>query len=136
MLFFLWGVFRGKKESSLRQMPESVIAPRDIPPPIMSLPDNRCSLRPITENASQDVHPGLEVPVSEELQGLPRVVKRDFGIYVSPLVQLSHGLNSSSSSAVQSDDAKQCEVRSAYQVLVHSICVCIKFPFGYKALLL
>lgn len=131
MLFFLWGVFRGKKESSLQQMPESVIAPRDIPPPIMSLPDNRCSLRPITENASQDVHSGIEVPASEELQGLPRVVKRDFGIYVSPLDQLSHGLNSSSSSAVQSDDAKQCgEVRSTYQVLVHSICVCIKFPFS------
>ncbi|KAL3652092.1 hypothetical protein CASFOL_001773 [Castilleja foliolosa] len=46
LLFFLWGVFRGKKESSLQQqMPESlnqICVPRNIPPPIMSLPENRC----------------------------------------------------------------------------------------------
>lgn len=118
MLFFLWGVFRGKKEPSLRQMPESTIAPRDIPPPIMSLPENRCSLRPISENASQDGHPGLKVPASEELQGLSRIVKRDVGMDVSPSDQLGHGLNSSSSSAVKSDGAHQCvEVKGAYQVL-------------------
>ncbi|XP_057774074.1 uncharacterized protein LOC130993263 isoform X2 [Salvia miltiorrhiza] len=116
MLFFLWGVFRGKKELSLRQMPESTIAPRDIPPPIMSLPENRCSLRPISENASQDGHPGLKVPTSEELQGLTRVVKRDVTMDIPPLDQLGHGLNSSLSSTVKSDGAKQCEeVRGAYQ---------------------
>ncbi|KAH6771025.1 hypothetical protein C2S52_015828, partial [Perilla frutescens var. hirtella] len=116
MLFFLWGVFRGKKESSVRQMPESLTAPRDIPPPIMSLPENRCSLRPITENESGDVHAGLEVPASEELHGLPRVVKRGFGIDIFPLDQLGDGLNSSSSSALQSEGAKLCgEVRAAYQ---------------------
>lgn len=122
MLFFLWGVFRGKKESCLQQMPESInqyCAPRDIPAPIMSLPENRCSLRPITENASQDADPVLEVPASEELRSLvsSRVVKKDCGTKVSSLDRWDHGLNSSSSHAVQSDGAKQCqEMRGTYQV--------------------
>lgn len=116
--FFLWGVFREKKEPSPQQMPESTIAPRDIPPPIMSLPENKCSLRPVSDSASQDEHPGIEVPASEELRGLPRAVKRDVSMDKSPLDQLGHGLNSSLSSAEKSDGPKQCaEVRDTYQVL-------------------
>lgn len=130
MLFFLWGVFRGKKEVSPRPMPESIIAPRYIPPPIMSLPDNRCSLRPITENASQDVHPGPEVPCSEELRNSPRVVNGDVGIDASPLDRLGHGLSSSLSSAVQSDGAKQCGVvRGVCQVLFVLLVLYIEFLF-------
>lgn len=117
MIFFLWGVFRGKKELSPRHMPES-ITPRYVPPPIMSLPENRCSLGPITENASEDVHPGLEVTGTEDLRSSPRVVKGDIGINASPLDKLGDELNSIASSAVQSDSAKQCgEVRGACQVL-------------------
>ncbi|KAL6527040.1 hypothetical protein OROGR_016130 [Orobanche gracilis] len=72
MLFFLWGVFRGKKESCLQSMPESLNqfrAPCSIPPPIMSLPENRCSLRPIAEDlhGREDTAP---VPTSEELRRL------------------------------------------------------------------
>lgn len=117
-MFFLWGVFRGKKELSPRHMPES-ITPRYVPPPIMSLPENRCSLGPITENASQDVHPGLEVTGSEDLRSSPRVVNGDIGINESPLDKLGDGLNSIASSAVQIDGAKQCrEVRDVCQVLI------------------
>ncbi|XP_042063889.1 uncharacterized protein LOC121807688 isoform X1 [Salvia splendens] len=114
--FFLWGVFREKKEPSPRQMPDSTIAPRDIPPPIMSLPEKKWSLRPVSDSASQDEHPGIEVPASEELWGLPRAVKRDVSMDKSPLDQLERGLNSSSSSAEKSDGPKQCaEVRDTYQ---------------------
>ncbi|KAI3471318.1 hypothetical protein Pfo_027981 [Paulownia fortunei] len=116
MLFFLWGVFRGKKESYLQHMPESInqfCAPRDIPPPIMSLPENICSLRPISEDlhVSEDAAPVLEVPASEELRRLlsSRVVNRDCGTKVSSLDRLDHSLNSSSSPAVRSDTAKHCQ---------------------------
>ena len=84
----------------------------------MSLPENKCSLRPISDNASQDEHPGVEVPASEELRGLPRAIKSDVGMDKSPLDQLGHRLNSSSSSVEKSDGPKQCgEVRDTYQVL-------------------
>ncbi|KAL8534784.1 hypothetical protein ACS0TY_010715 [Phlomoides rotata] len=114
MLFYLWGVLRGKKESCLQQMPESVnqyCTPQDIPQPIMSLPENRCSLRPITENVSEDANPLVEVPASEELRSLltSRVVNRDCNTGGSSLVQLEHGLNSSSSFAIRSDGVKQCQ---------------------------
>ncbi|KAK6118468.1 hypothetical protein DH2020_047735 [Rehmannia glutinosa] len=114
MLFFLWGVFRGKKESCLQQMPESLnqfCAPRDIPPPIMSLPENRCSLRPIAVDlhGSEDAAPVLELPASEELRRLlsSRVANRDCG--TKSLDQLDHRLNSSSSPAVQGDSANRCQ---------------------------
>ncbi|KAL0403358.1 UNVERIFIED_CONTAM: hypothetical protein Sradi_1976600 [Sesamum radiatum] len=113
MLFFLWGVFRGKKESCLQKMPESLnqcCAPRDIPPPIMSLPENRCSLGPITEDllAGEDAAPVLEVPASEELRSLlsSRAVAS-----VSSLDPLNHRLNSSSTLAGESESAKQCQER-------------------------
>ncbi|KAL0452282.1 UNVERIFIED_CONTAM: hypothetical protein Slati_1206300 [Sesamum latifolium] len=113
MLFFLWGVFRGKKESCLQKMPESLnqcCAPRDIPPPIMSLPENRCSLGPITEDllVSEDAAPVLEVPASEELRSLlsSRAVAN-----VSSLDLLNHRPNSSSTAAGESESAKQCQER-------------------------
>ncbi|KAG6426633.1 hypothetical protein SASPL_110860 [Salvia splendens] len=115
MLFFLWGVFRGKKEPNPQKMPESTIAPRDIPPPIMSLPENRCSLTPISDNASQDRHPGLKVPASEELQDVPSVVKRDVGMNISLPDQLGHGLSSSSASTEKGDGPKQCGGWGSYQ---------------------
>ncbi|KAL1550604.1 dentin sialophosphoprotein-like isoform X1 [Salvia divinorum] len=93
---------------SPRQMPESTIAPRHIPPPIMSLPENRCSLTPISDNGSQEGQPGLKVPPSEELQGVPRVVKRGVCMDISSLDQLGHGLNSSSSSTAKGDGPEQC----------------------------
>lgn len=112
MLFYLWGVLRGKKESCLQQMPESVnqyCAPQDIPQPIMSLPENRCSLRPITENTSEEANPVVEVPASEETRSLltSRVVKKDCNTGGPSLVQLEHGLNSSSSHVVLSDGTNQ-----------------------------
>ncbi|KAK4403774.1 hypothetical protein Sango_0746000 [Sesamum angolense] len=113
MLFFLWGVFRGKKESCLQMMPESLnqcCAPRDIPPPIMSLPENRCSLGPITEDllVSEDAAPVLEVPASEEI---PSVLSSRAVANVSSLDPLNHGPNSSSTAAGESESAKQCQER-------------------------
>ncbi|XP_011084637.1 uncharacterized protein LOC105166844 [Sesamum indicum] len=113
MLFFLWGVFRGKKESCLQKMPESLnqcCAPRDIPPPIMSLPENRCSLGPITEDllASEDASPVLDMPASEELRNLlsSRAVAS-----VSSLDSLNHRPNPSSTVAGESESTKQCQER-------------------------
>ncbi|KAL6501029.1 hypothetical protein OROHE_025226 [Orobanche hederae] len=110
MLFFLWGVFRGKKESCLQSMPESLNqfrAPRSIPPPIMSLPEIRCSLRPIAEDLHEreDAAP---VPTSEELSRLlsSRAGNTDSG--TKSLNWLDHRLISSS---VQSDSAKECQER-------------------------
>ncbi|KAK4436126.1 hypothetical protein Salat_0776300 [Sesamum alatum] len=113
MLFFLWGVFRGKKDSCLQKMPESVnqcSAPLDIPPPIMSLPENRCSLGPITDDVlvSEDAAPVLEVPASEELQSLlsSRALTN-----VSSLDKLNHRPNTSSTAAGESESAIQCHER-------------------------
>ncbi|KAL6503995.1 hypothetical protein OROGR_025918 [Orobanche gracilis] len=110
MLFFLWGVFRGKKESCLQSMPESLNqfrAPRSIPPPVMSLPENRCSLRPIAEDlhGREDAAP---VPTSEELRWLlsSRAGNTDSG--TKSLNWLDHRLISSS---VQSDSANECQER-------------------------
>ncbi|KAL7230297.1 hypothetical protein ACSBR2_008739 [Camellia fascicularis] len=51
MLYFLWGVFRGKKVNCLQDVsgfPKKYCIPRDLPGPIMSLPESICSLGPIT----------------------------------------------------------------------------------------
>ncbi|GFQ03472.1 tyrosine-protein kinase baz1b [Phtheirospermum japonicum] len=111
MLFFLWGVFRGKKESCLQQqMPQSlnqICVPRNIPSPIMSLPENRCSLRPIAEDGSEEdaARPVLGVSASEELHRLlsSRVSSRD-----CDNKSLEHRLNASTSPAVHSDNANRC----------------------------
>ncbi|CAA0817153.1 RING/FYVE/PHD zinc finger superfamily protein [Striga hermonthica] len=85
MLFFLWGVFRGK-DSCLQLMPVSpnqFCTPQSIPPPIMSLPESRCSFIPIAEDqdgSGNAVTQVLETPASEELQRLlsSRVANRDY----------------------------------------------------------
>ncbi|KAL7147191.1 hypothetical protein ABFS83_06G091300 [Erythranthe nasuta] len=123
MLFFLWGVFRGKKESCLQQMPEPLdqfFASRDIPAPIMSLPENRCSIRPVAEDlhTSEDAGaPVLEVPASDELQRLlSKAVNEDRGTKLLSFDQLDHKLNPSSSPIVRSESAKQCqETRASSQ---------------------
>ncbi|KAI3473851.1 hypothetical protein Pfo_028032 [Paulownia fortunei] len=120
MLFFLWGVFRGKKESCLQHMPESLEqfnAPQDMPPAIVSLPENRCSLRPVGNDlpGSEHAAPAPEVLSAEELCNLwsSRTVNGDCSTKVSSLDQPDSGLNSSSSVPVQSDSAKQCQGLSA-----------------------
>ncbi|EYU19754.1 hypothetical protein MIMGU_mgv1a000792mg [Erythranthe guttata] len=124
MLYFLWGVFRGKKESCLQQMPEPLdqfFASRDIPAPIMSLPENRCSIRPVAEDlhTSEDAAaPVLEVPASDELHRLllSKAVNEDRGTILS-FDQLDHKSNASSSPIVRSESAKQCqEMRASSQV--------------------
>ncbi|CAA0827983.1 RING/FYVE/PHD zinc finger superfamily protein [Striga hermonthica] len=113
MLYFLWGVFRGTKESCLRQMPESLnqfSAPRNIPPFIMSLPENRCSLRPIPENlngSKEAVTQVLEMPASEESQRLLSFSNRDSD--ANFLDRLDHQLNSSLPPAIQNDNANRCQ---------------------------
>ncbi|KAL9164222.1 hypothetical protein ABFS82_06G091100 [Erythranthe guttata] len=123
MLYFLWGVFRGKKESCLQQMPEPLdqfFASRDIPAPIMSLPENRCSIRPVAEDlhTSEDAAaPVLEVPASDELHRLllSKAVNEDRGTILS-FDQLDHKSNASSSPIVRSESAKQCqEMRASSQ---------------------
>ncbi|KAG8390517.1 hypothetical protein BUALT_Bualt01G0091600 [Buddleja alternifolia] len=116
MLFFLWGVFKGKRESSLQHMPESLnqfCAPRDIPPAIMSLPETRCSFRPITEDLpeSNNTAPMRESPASEDLHSMlsPRVVNGNCGAKISSMDRLDNRLDSNSSAAVQSDTVKQCQ---------------------------
>ncbi|KAL3650138.1 hypothetical protein CASFOL_006541 [Castilleja foliolosa] len=111
LLFFLWGVFRGKKESCLQQqMPESlnqICVPQNISPPIMSLPENRCSLRRIADDGSEEdaAPPVLGATASKELQRLlsSRVASRD-----CDTKSLEHRLNASTSPAVQSDNANRC----------------------------
>ncbi|GER50508.1 RING/FYVE/PHD zinc finger-related protein [Striga asiatica] len=113
MLYFLWGVFRGKKESCLRQMPKSpnqFSAPRNIPTPIMSLPENRCSLRPIAENqngSKEAVTQVLEMPASEKLQRLLSSSNRDSD--ANFVDRLDHQLNSTSPPAIQNDNANRCQ---------------------------
>lgn len=109
MLFFLWGVFRGKKANCLQDLPESLkqfYAPRDIPPPIMSLPDNRCSQKPVAEDllATEDVAPVQVVPSSEKLRSLlsSSPLNGVFGAKVPFLDQVDCNVNSSSSSVHQS----------------------------------
>ncbi|PIN00364.1 hypothetical protein CDL12_27130 [Handroanthus impetiginosus] len=121
-LFFLWGVFRGKKESSLQHMPESLnqfTAPLDIPPPIMSLSENRCSPRPIGEDLSvnEDASPVVEAPASKAVQNLlSSRANGDCVVNESSLDELECRLSSNSSAAVQSDSAKRCkEMRGIFQ---------------------
>ncbi|KAL3837937.1 hypothetical protein ACJIZ3_022528 [Penstemon smallii] len=115
MLFFLWGVFRGKKESSLQLMPESMkqfCAPRDISPAIMSLPENRCSLGPIpTDSASDDTVLAPKNPAPDELCSLlsSRAVNGDYGTKASSLDRSESKLNSSSTAPVQIDSGIQCQ---------------------------
>ncbi|XP_051132998.1 uncharacterized protein LOC127252732 [Andrographis paniculata] len=124
MLFFLWGVFRGKKANCLQHMPESlkqIGAPQDIPPPVMSLPDNRCSQRPITEElpATGDVVQVIRSPTSETLpNALPsRPVNGDLVAKLSILGQVNSSVNSSSPAATLSGTENNCkEMKSLCQV--------------------
>lgn len=115
-LFFLWGVFRGKKESCSQHMPESLEqfkAPQDMHPAIVSLPQNRCSLRPIGDHlpASEHAAPSPEVLGAEDLcSSLPsRTINGDCNTKISSLDQPDGGLILSSTVAVESDSAKQCQ---------------------------
>lgn len=144
MLFFLWGVFRGKKESCLQHMPEPLdqfCAPQDIPPPIMSLPENRCSLRPIAEDLhmTEDAAPVLEVSASEELQRLlSSKVNEDCGTKLLSSSHLDHRPDSSFLPVVRSDSAKQCqEMRGSSQVvfILTSYAKIFSFMFNLPVLL-
>ncbi|PIN23529.1 hypothetical protein CDL12_03777 [Handroanthus impetiginosus] len=118
MLFFLCGVFKGKKESCSENMPESVEqckAPRDMPPMVVSLPENRCSPRPIGNDLAVSEHAvPSEACDAEELCSLlsSRTVNGGYSTKFPSLNQLDSELNSSSSSAIQSDSMKKCQEMS------------------------
>ncbi|CAI9785545.1 unnamed protein product [Fraxinus pennsylvanica] len=119
MLFFLWGVFRGKKENCSQRLPESstqFCTPPDIPPAIMSLPENICSLEPIAKvlSACDDVATSLEVSASGKLWSnlSSKVIKGDFGTKVLSADQLDDRLDSISLSTERSMSAKLCHEMS------------------------
>lgn len=74
MLYYLWGVFRGKRVNCSQQVPASpkkLYIPGNTPTAIMSLPDNICSTRPIdedllmrdmTRDATPKVHALIDLP--------------------------------------------------------------------------
>ncbi|CAI9755296.1 unnamed protein product [Fraxinus pennsylvanica] len=118
MLFFLWGVFRGKKEngSHLPGSSRQFCTPPDIPPAIMPLPENRCSLGPIAKDVSSrdDVVPEPEVSASGNLWSLlsSKVVNRDFDTKGHSVDQLHDRLDSVSLSTERSMSAKLCHEMS------------------------
>ncbi|XP_073306533.1 uncharacterized protein [Primulina huaijiensis] len=108
MLFFIWGVFRAKKGSCLRNMPDTLkqfSAPQNIPPSIMSVPGNRCILRPLTKDllASDDISSESKVHASENLCDAmsTKAVNGDCGPKVSSLDWLDGRQNSSYSTTVR-----------------------------------
>lgn len=118
MLFFLWAVFRVKKESYLQPLPESakqVSAASEISPAIMSVTESRCSLRPNAEDlpAIGDIAPVHGVAAAEKLCTLltSRAVNGDCdAIAKLPcLDKLDSKSNSSFSAAVQVDDGERCQ---------------------------
>ncbi|XP_075495151.1 ASI1-immunoprecipitated protein 2-like isoform X3 [Primulina tabacum] len=107
-LFFLWGVFRAKKGSCLRNMPDTLkqfSAPQNIPPSIMSVPGNRCILRPVTKDllAGDDISSERKVNASENLCDamLTKAVNGDCGLKASSLDCFVGRQNSSFSTAVR-----------------------------------
>ncbi|XP_075513192.1 ASI1-immunoprecipitated protein 2-like isoform X2 [Primulina tabacum] len=102
MLFFLWGVFRGKMESHLEHMP-----------------DNRCSLSPRARDlpACGALSPDPKPRASVEFCSLSSygASDGDCDARVSSVDCLDGGPNSSSSTAARSFSAKQCrELRDTY----------------------
>ncbi|XP_073297843.1 protein PARALOG OF AIPP2-like isoform X2 [Primulina huaijiensis] len=95
MLFFLWGVFRGKMESHLEHMPE-----------------NRCSLSPRARDlpACGALSPDPKLHASVEFCSLSSygASDGDCDARVSSVDCLDGGPNSSSSTAARSFSAKQC----------------------------
>ncbi|CAA3027488.1 uncharacterized protein LOC111399148 isoform X3 [Olea europaea subsp. europaea] len=119
MLFFLWGLFRGKKEYCSQHLPESskqFCTPPDIPPVIMSLPENKYSLGPIAKDLSacDDVAPSLDVSASGKLWSLlsSKVVNGDFDTKVLSVDQLDDRIDSISLSTERSTSAKLCHEMS------------------------
>lgn len=115
-LFFLWGVFRGEKQSCSQHIPEPLeqfISSQDMPPAILSLPPNRCSLRPITGHllVSQQAAPAPDVLNAAELCSLlsSRTLNGDCSVKNSPSGHPDDGHFSSPEVAVRSDNAKQCQ---------------------------
>ncbi|XP_073034834.1 ASI1-immunoprecipitated protein 2-like [Primulina eburnea] len=96
MLFFLWGVFRGKKESRLEYMPE-----------------NGHSLSPDARDfpARDDVCPDPKLNASVEFCSLLShgAIDGDCDARVSSVDCLDGRLNSSSSTAARSFSARQCQ---------------------------
>ncbi|KAG8390485.1 hypothetical protein BUALT_Bualt01G0088300 [Buddleja alternifolia] len=115
MLFFLWVVFKGKREISLQHMPESLnqfCAPRDIPPAIMSLPETRCSFRPITEDLpeSNNTAPMRGSPASKTCTVCCHlVVNGNCGAKISSMDRLDNRLDSNRQLQVQAILSKQCQ---------------------------
>ncbi|CAA2963339.1 uncharacterized protein LOC111399148 isoform X1 [Olea europaea subsp. europaea] len=114
MLFFLWGVFRGKKEncSHLPESSKQFSTPPDIPPAIMSLTENGCLLGPIAKDVSacDDVVQTPEVSASGKLWSLlsSKVVNGDCDTKVRSVDQLDDRLDSISFSTERCTSAKLC----------------------------
>ncbi|XP_073272372.1 ASI1-immunoprecipitated protein 2-like isoform X1 [Primulina huaijiensis] len=96
MLFFLWGVFRGKKESRLEYMPENG---RSLSPRARDFP------------ACDDVCPDPKLNASVEFCSLLShgAIDGDCDARVSSVDCLDGRLNSSSSTASRSFSARQCQ---------------------------
>lgn len=133
MLFFLWGVFRGKKEncSHLPESSKQFSTPPDIPPAIMSLTENGCSLGPIAKDVSacDDVVQTPEVSASGKLWSLlsSKVVNGDCDTKVRSVDQLDDRLDSISFSTERCTSAKLChEISGTFVVLSILFNMCIK----------
>ncbi|KZV41086.1 hypothetical protein F511_14062 [Dorcoceras hygrometricum] len=111
MMFFLWGVFRGKKESHFEHMPE-----------------NRCSLGPCARDfaACGAVSPDPKLHASVEFcSSLPYGVRDgDCNARVSSVNCLDGRLNSSSSAAARSYSPEQCqELMDTCPVCLSCLCM-------------
>jgi hypothetical protein len=73
MLYYMWGVFRGKRPSSTA--PKQLCIPENTPAPVMSLPDNICSTIPIDKDIPipdvemSEVHPLPSLPLTKTING-------------------------------------------------------------------
>ncbi|CAK9166009.1 unnamed protein product [Ilex paraguariensis] len=127
MLFFLWGVFRGKRASCLQHMPgstEQFSCPQDISMATISLPENTCSLGPIDNSSSAcdgacNVDVASEAHASIALPCLSEGINGDCDTKVSSLVtkdeciqivveQQEFRLDSDPLSTIQSSSAHLC----------------------------
>ncbi|XP_073129827.1 protein PARALOG OF AIPP2-like isoform X2 [Henckelia pumila] len=120
MLFFLWGVFRAKEESCLRNIPGTLKQfsdPQNIPPSIISVPGNRC--RPVSKDliASGDISSEPKVHASENLCDAmsTKAVNGDCDLKVSSLDFLDGRQNSSFSIAVRALEKVSIDVRQREQ---------------------
>lgn len=125
MLFFLWGVFRGKKENRLEYMSEN---------------EHPLSPRARDFPSCGDVSPDPKLHASIEFCSLLSygAIDGDCDARVSSVDCLDGRLNCSSSTAARSFSAKQSqELRDTCPVFVFSVYACINcfVTYGYFELL-